>query len=127
MITKTKHVQDVIEHAIDGLKDGKGTEQNACDLHHYLFNEDYFIIGTWNAKQWLGNDSWEAIEKIQEYENFHFGEVYSDLSSPEKVANLYAYILGEEVLAECEHFQSCWGENLMPCDIEMIIDELEAL
>ena len=28
----------------------------------------------------------------------NFGEVYTDLSSSEKVVNMYAYIIGEEIL-----------------------------
>ena len=43
----------------------------------------------------VNNDS---IDKIKEYEQDNFGEVSTDLSSSESVANMLAYILGEEIL-----------------------------
>ncbi len=48
------------------------------DLHHNAFNTDYYIIGTYKAKQWLGDMVFEVIEHIREYEQFHFGEVNTD-------------------------------------------------
>ena len=64
-------------------------------------NEDYFIIGYYEAEKWLKKDSiFNAIDKIKEYEQFNFGQVTTDLSSSESVANMLAYILGEEILFE---------------------------
>jgi hypothetical protein len=120
-----KHI--VREYIIDRLNDGIGSNNYACDLHHYLFNEDYFIIGTYNAKQWLGDDSWEAIEKIQEYEQTNFGEVNTALSDPERVANMLAYILGEEILWESETLQSKWNDEILKEeDLKVIAKELES-
>jgi len=68
------------------------------DLHHNAFNNDYYIIGTYQAKQWLGDMTFHVINFIKEYEQFNFGEVYTDLSDPEKVVNMYAYIIGEEIV-----------------------------
>ena len=78
-----------------------GLDQHISDLHHYLLNEDYFIIGYWKAEQWLKKDNgsvFEAIEYIKDYEKSNFGQVSTDLSSSENVANMLAYILGEEIL-----------------------------
>ena len=64
-------------------------------------NQNYFIIGYWKAEQWLKKDNgsvFEAIETIREYEQSNFGEVSTDFSSSENVANMLAYILGEEIL-----------------------------
>jgi hypothetical protein len=70
-----------------------------CDLHHEVFNTNYYIVGTWKAKEALMEyDVWEAIEKVQTYEKENFGEVYTDLSDPVKVVNMLFYIIGEEVL-----------------------------
>lgn len=70
------------------------------DLHHNAFNTDYYIIGTYQAKQWLGNMTFDVINFIKEYEQFNFGEVYTDLSDPEKVVNMYVYIIGEEIVSD---------------------------
>jgi hypothetical protein len=70
------------------------------DLHNEIFNTDYYIIGTYEAKKWLGDFAFEAIDKIKEYEEDNFGEVNTDLSDPEKVVNMYVYIIGEELIYE---------------------------
>jgi hypothetical protein len=70
------------------------------DLHNEIFNMDYYIVGYYQAAQWLGTDTFEAIGMIQDYEKEHFGEVHTDLGSSENVANMLAYILGEEVIQE---------------------------
>jgi len=91
--------EDVKNYIIDQLTDNVGLDQHISDLHHYLLNEDYFIIGYYRAEQWLKKDSiFNAIDKIKEYEESNFGEVTTDLSSSESVANMLAYILGEEIL-----------------------------
>ena len=70
------------------------------ELHHNAFNSDYYIIGTYKAKQWLGDMVFEVIERIREYEDFNFGEFSTDYSSPEKIVNMYTYIIGEEIAHE---------------------------
>tara|TARA_R100001086_G_scaffold34345_1_gene15515 strand:+ start:296 stop:688 length:393 start_codon:yes stop_codon:yes gene_type:complete len=93
--------QDVKDYIIDQLESDVGLDQHISDLHHYLLNEDYFIIGTWRAEEWLKKDDssvFEAIETIREYEELNFGQVSTDLSSSENVANMLAYILGEQIL-----------------------------
>lgn len=49
-----------------------------------------------------GDEAFGAIEKIKVYEQDNFGECNTDLSDPEKVANMLAYVIGEEVLGDCE-------------------------
>ena len=96
-----KQKEDVKEYIIDQLESDVGLNQHISDLHHYLLNEDYFIIGSWRAEEWLKKDDssiFEAIETIREYEQSNFGQVSTDLSSSENVANMLAYILGEEIL-----------------------------
>ena len=93
--------QDVKDYIIQQLNDDVGLNQHISDLHHYLLNEDYFIIGSWRAVEWLKKDNgsvFEAMETIREYEQSNFGQVSTDFSSSENVANMLAYILGEEIL-----------------------------
>ena len=98
--------KDVKDYIIQQLNDDVGLDQHISDLHHYLLNEDYFIIGSWRAEQWLKKDSvFNAIETIKEYEESNFGKVSTDLSSSENVANMLAYILGEEILYNNNTFQ----------------------
>ena len=98
--------QDVKNYIIQQLNDDVGLDQHICDLHHYLLNEDYFIIGYYKAEEWLKKDSiFNAIETIKEYEESNFGKVSTDLSNSENVANMLAYILGEEILYNNDTYQ----------------------
>jgi len=67
------------------------------ELHHEIFNTDYYIIGRYQAEKWLSDKVFEVINIIQGYENLHFGEITTDLSDAEKVVNMYVYIVGEEI------------------------------
>ena len=75
------------------------------ELHHEAFNTDYYIIGTYEAKQWLSDKVFDVIEFIKEYEQDNFGEVYTDLSNPEKVVNMYVYIIGEQITYD--YYEEC--------------------
>lgn len=102
--------QDARERIIECLKDGFGGYY--CDLHNEVFNTDYYIIGTHEAKKALEEYGiFDAIGKVQEYEKDNFGEVYTDLSDPEKLINMLFYIIGEEVLVEMREDIEVWNEN----------------
>ena len=90
-----EYFDDYIEENKEYLEESKYWKD---DLHHHAFNENYYIIGTYKAKQWLGNMAFDVIEHIREYEQFQFGEVNTDFSDPEKVVNMYVYIIGEEIV-----------------------------
>ena len=90
------HFEDYIEYIKDD--DIVNTEYFLEDLHHYAFNEDYYIIGNYEAKKWCEDSVFDIIECIREYESDNFGEVSTDFSSPEKVVNMYTYIIGEHIV-----------------------------
>jgi len=95
---------------IEALKDGYTGYY--CNLHNEVFNTDYYIIGTYQAKEALKEyDVFEAIEKVQTYEKDNFGEICTDLSDPEKLINMLYYIIGEEVLIEMMDGIEAWGDN----------------
>ena len=92
-----ERIQEIYDHNPEKLT----TElPDLYDLHHEIFNTDYYIIGRYQAKEWLGSDAFDCIYDIQEYENDHFGRVTTDLSEPERVVNMYVYIVGEEILED---------------------------
>ena len=82
-----------------------------CDLHSYLFNEDYHYCYNSHAEAVLNTIGvFDAIGVIVEYEKDNFGEVNTDFTSPCDVANMLYYIVGEEVLYDL--FDECelWDE-----------------
>jgi len=119
--------QSVLDDIHDKLNDNVGLDDYGCDLHSKLCNTDYFIIGRYQAKQCLGDDAFEAIAMVKDYEQLNFGEVTTDLSEPEKVVNMLAYIIGEYVLAESEHLQDKWDVCLDSDDLTKIAEDLECL
>ena len=99
---KTSIKQEFQDRAIDYVKDGILTMDNQEDWHYHLFNEDYYIIGYYNAEQWLkehGVSAFEAIQVCQDYERDNFGECRA-YDNAESVVNMYTYILGEEWITE---------------------------
>lgn len=96
-----------------------------CDLHNEVFNTNYYIIGTYQAKEALKEyDVFEAIELVQEYEKEHFGEILTDLSDPEKLFNMVYYIVGDEVICEMydiEAFEENWNNEADEETNEIII------
>tara|TARA_R110000744_G_scaffold61146_1_gene126449 strand:- start:288 stop:632 length:345 start_codon:yes stop_codon:yes gene_type:complete len=88
-------------HILSYIEDGVLTPDNQDEWHFHSFNEDYYLIGTYNCKQWLIKhdvDAFEAIDTIVEYEQDHFGKVHTKLDNAESVVNMYVYIQGEELM-----------------------------
>tara|TARA_B100001250_G_scaffold254890_1_gene219337 strand:+ start:581 stop:967 length:387 start_codon:yes stop_codon:yes gene_type:complete len=120
-----KLIEDVRQYVLDQLENEVGLEDYGCDLHHNLLNMDYFIIGTYKAKQWLGDQTFEAIEKIREYEQDNFGVVNTKFDCPESVANMLAYVLGEEILQGSDHLNKyCWDRLLNAHSLKIIASQL---
>ena len=120
--------QDVKDYLIQQLQDDVGLDNDINELHHYLINEDYFIIGYYQARKWLEKESvFEAIEKIREYEQFNFGEVTTDFSDEEKTANMLAYVLADEILNENNTYQlfSRMPGNFNEDKRDLLVDSLE--
>lgn len=115
----------VRDYAIDKLNDGIGDGVKGSELHNEIYNTDYFIIGIHSAKEFLNDaGTFDAIEKVKNYEQGNFGQVSTDLSDPEKVANMYAYIVGEEVLQKSKTLQDNWDKKLTKQDLKKILKEL---
>ena len=96
---KKEEIKEYFDDFIND-QDVEWIEENKDDIHHHAFNTDYYIIGTYQAKQWLGDMAFDVINFIKDYEQDNFGKVHTDLSDPEKVVNMYVYIVGEEIVAD---------------------------
>ena len=95
-------IEEITDHFNDFIdeQDTSWVEENKDDLHHHAFNTDYYIIGYYKAEQWLGDQVFNVIQFIKEYEENNFGEVSTDFSNSENVVNMYAYIIGEEIVSD---------------------------
>lgn len=96
----TELKQHLITHVNEAYNDD---DTNFEGLHHTAFNEDYYIIGYYQAKQWLNQhdvDIFKAIAYVIKQENNHFGESYlkpDDINS-ERIVNLLVYFAGFDVM-----------------------------
>ena len=84
------------------------------DLHHELFNNDYYIIGYYQAEQWLKEHDisiFRGIEFVQDYERNNFGDdAIRTYDNAESLVNMITYIIGEELIMWEMHKEI---ENLM--------------
>ena len=106
---------EIKEHFEDFINDiDKDTLKELIEddeLHHEAFGTDYYIIGTYKAKQWLSDKVFDIIEFIKEWEQDNFGELYTDLTNPEKVVNMYAYIIGQQIVNDYYYAEGIWDEE----------------
>tara|TARA_R110000744_G_scaffold62932_1_gene129698 strand:- start:187 stop:525 length:339 start_codon:yes stop_codon:yes gene_type:complete len=92
----TETIQEIKKD--DLLRGGKDMNE----LHHKLFNEDYYLIGYYNCEEWLKEhdlSTFEAIGIVQEWEQENYGEckIYTDAES---LVNMLVFIYGEQLLYE---------------------------
>ena len=92
---------DIAEHINDNISEYDLSDfADVYELHNEMFNTDYFIIGTHKAKTWLGESYHSAMLTIHKYESDIFGTLHTDLCDPEKVVNMFVYIIGETLLVD---------------------------
>ena len=125
----------------DELENGSNSLE---DIQMNKTSNNLWIIGTYKASQALEEFSEEdqlyastnlngvfgAIEYVKNYETEQFGLVNTDLSDPEKVANMVAYINIECVLNDLSvKFDLDFGEELTDRQADSIVnyinDQLE--
>jgi hypothetical protein len=88
-------------HLLDTIEDLWSTDE----IHFHAFNEDYYIIGYYQAKEWLKKhdlDTFEAIGICNDFEMEHFGEIQTSFDNAEKLVNHLVYWYGLELCNELE-------------------------
>lgn len=122
-----KHTKaELIDYTINGLELLKGTNIEADEVHNQIFNTEYYIIGTYKAEKWLEKNGgiFNIIREVQEYEKWQFGELYTDVTNPEKLVNMYVYIMGEDILNDTKLHDKYWNKKLDDDMITEIINQL---
>ena len=117
---------DAVNAIIDCLE--CGYDGYYCDLFNEVFNTDYYVTGTAEAKNILGDDVFDAIGRIYTYEKDNFGEIYTDLSDPIKIVNMLFHIIGEEIMYNNGEFSKILDEHWDECaDKETNMELIKAL
>lgn len=105
-----------------------GREVYGCDVHHHLFNSEYYTAGIWQTElDTVDLGVWDCINLVVNYEKFNFGEVFTEVE-PFKVANMVNYIAGYHLLGKSEHLthSDAWDRRLTTKDRKTIQKELRA-
>ena len=111
-------IKDEIKDMIMDYEDVYG-----ADLAYEMYNNDYYIIGTYKAKQFLKEYFDDMTECLEQYEE-EFGETYPDITNAEKVATLLALFVAQDILNESKTLDECWGRRLTEENLEAIKEEL---
>lgn len=95
--------QELKQYLIDFINYCDDQRTDWDDLHNEAFNEDYYIIGYYQASEWLKShdvDAFEAIAYVIQKENDHFGEsnLRADDINSERIVNLLVYFAAFEVI-----------------------------
>ena len=113
MLTNEYFTKDEIIETMQNAEDYSADDFD--ELFDYMFNSDYYIIGTYEASKALETykndeklDGYEtalngvfgAIELVKQYESDQFGDAYTPLDNPEQVANMVEYIRCETLFDE---------------------------
>ena len=94
-------IEEITDYIIDNI-DGYNCP-DIQELHHALFNTDYYIIGYYQAEQWLNkhfSSFFDMVNLVKEYELEQFGETgtFLNMDNSEGYANAISYIAGAQIL-----------------------------
>ena len=118
---KKQEIKDVCLERLREIAEYIGNEayreSYVSDLHNEVFNTSYYIIGRYQAKEWMGADAFDMIGDVVDYEKDNFGECHTDLSEPESVVNMWVYVEGWNIIHEC--YETVRDELSDQCELEI--------
>lgn len=114
--------QLIAEEIINNIENFEGSY--ASDLAYDMYNNDYYIIGTYQAKEFLKEYFDDMLECLEEYEA-EMGECYKYITNTERVATLLALEVAKEVLSNSKTIDEVWNEELEEEHILQIKEELK--
>lgn len=97
------------------------------DIHHELYNTIHPFDYTEEAKeQLLEYDIFKAMDKVISYEKDNFGELYTDIADPKRLAGMLVYVLGEEFLFNAD-IHSIGGEFVTDEHINHLVENIDCI
>ena len=121
----TELQKEIKDKIIDELQQYEGNY--ICDIPHYMFNECYYIIGIYKAKEFVKENIDDVLKSI-EYWKDHSGMDYpNNITDYEKLASFTVLEIGEMLLYSCESFNNNNNETLDNELTKKIIQELKEI
>ena len=94
-----------------------------CDIANEFYNNDYYIIGIYQAKEWLKKYFDDMLETIEYWED-ETGETYGQMiADVEKLATLVAYTVADTILYEVYDYLGYDNDEICTDMMEMEIIE----
>jgi hypothetical protein len=79
------------------------------ELHQELFNMGYYSHNDYDADKFAGQNWFEILGHVIQYEQDQFGEISTDINDKSKIINMYVYIVGEEIIQHYYNvFETMW-------------------
>jgi len=104
--TIKEELKNYLDNFIKDLRSDIDEIYDGQELHHKAFNEDHYIIGYYQAEQWLKKHDvsvFEAINFVQDYEREMFGaDAVRSYDNAESLVNMLVYIVGEEITMQLD-------------------------
>jgi len=88
---------ELTEYINDAIKEGREI------THFNLFNEDYYMVGYYNAELWLKMHELSIFEGITEAKQYlidNFGQCLTEFDNAETLVNNLVYFYGQEICIE---------------------------
>ena len=120
------------EFTLERLEDVRYNVNNGVmiyvdDLHNELYNTTHPFNDTEDAKkQLLEYDVFKAVDKVISYEKDSFGELYTDIADPKKLAGMLVYVLGEDFIYGSDIY-SIGGEFITDEHIDYLIENIDCI
>lgn len=94
-----------------------------CDIANEFYNNDYYIIGIYQSKEWLKkyfDDMLETIEYWEDETGKPYGQMITDV---EKLVTLVAYTVADTILYEVYEYLGYDSNDICTDMMEMEIIE----
>ena len=120
------------EFTLERLEDLKYDIENGYtvyvgDLHHEIYNTVHPFDDTKEAKeQLLEYDVFKAMDKVISYERDSFGELYTDIADPKRLAGMLVYVLGEDFLFDLDIY-SIGGKFVTVEHIDYLVENIDCI
>jgi len=68
------------------------------ELHHYMYNEDYFIIYYYDGKKFINNEFFNMLELMLDYDDIEEELFKKNNLNESSFSNLFAYVVGNQLI-----------------------------
>lgn len=101
---------------LESLKNEEYEGTYICDLACEMYNNDYYIIGTYQAKEFTKENIENVLQALENYQD-NIGTQYNDITDYEKLATFTVLDVAENIISEAMNdiTEDIWND-ILDCD-----------